>query len=72
MTSVAPPPIDQRLQGMAALIRQRIPGAEVRLFGSLAAELRAALTAAAAVEALPRKRRDPIQYMLTGTARLNR
>jgi len=36
MTSVAAPPIDQRLQGMAALIRQRIPGAEVRLFGSRA------------------------------------
>ena len=32
MNSVAPPPIDQRLQGMAALIRQRIPGAEVRLY----------------------------------------
>jgi len=28
------------------------------------------LTTAAAVEALPRKGRDPIQYMLTGTARL--
>ena len=28
------------------------------------------LTAAAAVEALPRRGRDPIQYMLTGTARL--
>ncbi len=28
------------------------------------------LSAAAAVEALPRKGRDPIQYMLTGTARL--
>jgi len=36
MNSVAPPPIDQRLQGMAALICQRIPGAEVRLFGSRA------------------------------------
>jgi hypothetical protein len=28
------------------------------------------LTASGAVEALPRKGRDPIQYMLTGTARL--
>jgi DNA-binding transcriptional ArsR family regulator len=28
------------------------------------------LTAAGAVEALPRKGRDPIQYVLTGTARL--
>ena len=28
------------------------------------------LTTAAAVEALPRRGRDPIQYMLTGTARL--
>ena len=28
------------------------------------------LTAAGAVEALPRKGRDPIQYTLTGTARL--
>lgn len=36
MTNAAAPPIDQRLQGMAALIRQRIPGAEVRLFGSRA------------------------------------
>ena len=36
MTSAAPPPIDQRLHGMAAVIRQRIPGAEVRLFGSRA------------------------------------
>lgn len=36
MTSVAAPPIDQRLQGMAAVIYQRIPGAEVRLFGSRA------------------------------------
>jgi predicted nucleotidyltransferase len=36
MTSVAAPPIDQRLQWMAAVIHQRIPGAEVRLFGSRA------------------------------------
>jgi predicted nucleotidyltransferase len=37
MTSTAAsPPIDQRLQGMAAVIHQRIPGAEVRLFGSRA------------------------------------
>ncbi len=32
MTSAAAPAIDQRLQGMAALIRQRLPGAEVRLY----------------------------------------
>ncbi len=32
MTSVVAPPIDQRLQGMAAVIHQRIPGAEVRLY----------------------------------------
>ena len=32
MTIAAAPAIDQRLQGMAALIRQRIPGAEVRLY----------------------------------------
>jgi len=32
MTSVVAPPIDQRLQGMAAVIDQRIPGAEVRLY----------------------------------------
>ncbi len=28
--------MDRRLQGMAALIQQRIPGAEVRLYGSRA------------------------------------
>jgi hypothetical protein len=32
MTSVAAPPIDQRLQGMAAVIHQRIPGAGLRLY----------------------------------------
>ena len=32
MTSVAAPPIEQRVQGMAAVIHQRIPGAEVRLY----------------------------------------
>jgi len=36
MSSVAAAPIDQRLQGMAAVIHQRLPGAEVRLFGSRA------------------------------------
>ena len=30
--AAASPPIDQRLQGMAAVIQQRIPGAEVRLY----------------------------------------
>jgi predicted nucleotidyltransferase len=28
-------PIEQRLAGMAAEIRQRVPAAEMRLFGSL-------------------------------------
>lgn len=34
MVSSAAPPIEQRLASMAADIRQLIPGAEVRLFGS--------------------------------------
>jgi predicted nucleotidyltransferase len=36
MTSPAAPPIDQRIQAMAAVIHERIPGSEVRLFGSRA------------------------------------
>ncbi|MCP9840693.1 nucleotidyltransferase domain-containing protein [Synechococcus sp. J7-Johnson] len=30
--ATSPPPMDRRLQGMAAVIQQRIPGAEVRLY----------------------------------------
>lgn len=36
MATSAAPPIDQRLAGMAARIRQLIPSAEVRLLGSRA------------------------------------